>query len=326
MARMSEPLSREEAMEKQRARIDWLREGDRNTAFFQARSKERVRVNRIAALRREDGVVATMQEALESTALEFYSKLFTRQEELDPRPILACVQEKVTAAMNEELQKPYTADKVCKALFMMGANKAPGPDGFSAGFYQLHWEVLGPGITEVVLHFLNGGDLPETVNSTTLVLIPKVKVPQEMKQFRPISLCNVVYKICSKVLANRLRVFLDDIIAEEQSAFVPSWLITDNVLVDYECTQYLKRKKGKNRACAIKIDMEKAYDWVKWEYLKSIMLKLGFDESFVSLVMRCVPTVSFSIKVNGTLSSTFRPTRGIRQGDPISPYLFLLCV
>lgn len=145
--------------------------------------------------------------------------------------------------MNEELHKPYTAKEVRKALFMMGANKAPWPDGLTAGFFQFHWEMLGPGITAVVLNFLNRGDLPETINSTTLVLIPKVKVLQEMKQFRPISLCNMMYKICSKVLANHLRVFLDDIIAEEQSAFVPGRLITDNVLVAYECTHYLQRKK-----------------------------------------------------------------------------------
>jgi hypothetical protein len=102
-------------------------------------------------------------------------------------------------AMNEELQKPYTTEEVRKALFMMGANKAPRPDGLTAGFFQFHWEMLGPGITAAVVNFLNGGDLPETINSTTLVLISKVKVPQEMKQFRPISLCNVIYKICSKV-------------------------------------------------------------------------------------------------------------------------------
>lgn len=127
------------------------------------------------------------------------------------------------------------------------------------------------------------------------------------------------------MLANRLRAFLDELVAEEQSAFVPARLITDNVLVAYECTHYLQRKKGKNGACEIKLDMAKAYDRVEWDYLRGIMLKLGFHEGFVSLVMRCVTSVSFSIKVNGVLSSGFRPTRGIRQGDPISPYLFLLC-
>lgn len=167
---------------------------------------------------------------------------------------------KVSALMNESLVRPYTADGVRRAVFMMGANKAPGPDGLTAGFYQLHWDVVGPRITEAVLNFLNGGNMPEDLNQTTIVLIPKCKNPQEIKQFIPISLCNVIYKICSKVLANRLWVFLDGIISEEKSAFVPGRLITDNVLIAYECTHYLKWEKGNTGACAIKLDMAKAYD------------------------------------------------------------------
>ena len=208
---------------------------------------------------------------------------------------------------------------------MMGANKAPGPDGFTAGFFQTHWEVVGPAVTNAVLSFLNGGEMPTGVNQTIIVLIPKIKNPQELKSFRPISLCNVIYKLCSKVLANRLRPFLDEIISAEQSAFVPGRLITDNVLVVYECIHYLKRKRGKTGACAVKLDMAKAYDRVEWPYLKGIMLRLGFSENFVATVMRCVTTISFSVRVNGQLSTPFNPTRGIRQGDPISPYLFLLC-
>jgi hypothetical protein len=109
--------------------------------------------------------------------------------------------------------------------------------------------------------------LPDALNQTTIVLIPKIKHPQDLKNFRPISLCNVIYKLCSKVLENRLRVFLDEIISAKQSAFVLGRLITYNVLVAYKCTRYLKRKKGKTGACSIKLDMVKAYDRVEWNYL-----------------------------------------------------------
>lgn len=184
---------------------------------------------------------------------------------------------------------------------MMGANKALGPDGFTIGFYKAHWDIIGPSVANAVLDFLNGGHMPEGVNQTTIVLIPKTKHPQDLKNFRPISLCNVIYKICSKVLANRLRVHLDEIISAKQSTFIPGWLIKDNVLVAYECTHYLKRKKGKTGACAVKLDMAKAYVRVEWEYLKGMMLRLGFAESFVNIVMRCVTSVAFSVRVNGSV-------------------------
>jgi hypothetical protein len=325
MQELAELLAREEEMQRQRSRMDWLKSGDRNTEFFQAKARARGRTNRIRALKTADGSLATDQGVLEQMASNFYRDLFLAQEELYPELICQHVPRKVTAEMGEMLVRPFIEEEVTAALFQMKASKAPGEDGFTAGFFQKHWELLKDEITQAVLGFLNGGEMPESINKTILVLIPKVPNPQELTQFRPISLCNVLYKICSKTMANRLRCVLDDIVSLEQSAFVPGRLITDNVLVAYECIHYLRNKKGKTGACAIKLDMAKAYDRVEWRYLHDIMLALGFPEAWCNLVMKCVTLVTFSVKVNGALSPPFKPTRGIRQGDPISPYLFLLC-
>ena len=122
-------------------------------------------------------MLVTEHVDLEKVARNFYAALFSAQDNLQPEAILEHVPSKVTNSMNEELSQPFSAEEVHRALFMMGANKAPGPDGLTAGFFQHHWQLLGPSITSAVLDFLNGGDMPLAVNNTTLVLIPKVKNP-----------------------------------------------------------------------------------------------------------------------------------------------------
>ena len=145
---------------------------------------------------------------------------------------------------------------------------------------------------KVVQEFLGGAATPDSLIEAIIVMIPKVSSPELLSQFQPISLCNVLYKIASKVISNRLKLILPDIISEEQSAFVSGRIITDNILLAYEVVHYLRNnKKGKDGFAAIKLDMSKAYDRVEWPFLKAMMEKLGFDRDWIKLIMKCITTV-----------------------------------
>ena len=171
---------------------------------------------------------------------------------------------KVSIEMQQTLSNEYTADEIKAALFQMGPTKAPRPDGMNALFYQKFWHIVGDNVVSAVLEFLNTGYMPLALNHTFIVLIPKIKNPVKVSDFRPISLCNVIYKIIAKVVANRLKQILPHIISPTQSVFVPRRLITDNVLVAYEALHTMQgRKKGKTGTLALKLDVSKAYDRVE---------------------------------------------------------------
>jgi hypothetical protein len=193
--------------------------------------------------------------------------------------ILSAVPTRVSAAMNSKLVAEFTEEEIKQALDSIGDLKAPGSDGLPAIFYKNFWDVVGKKLTREVMHVLNGGQIPEGWNETTIALIPKVKKPNKVTELRPISLCNVVYKVVSKVLSRWLRDVLPDIITPNQSAFVPSRLILDNILIAYEITHYLTNKRGGDVGyAAIKLDMSKAYDRVEWHFLRDMMVKMGFYE------------------------------------------------
>lgn len=168
--------------------------------------------------------------------------------------------------------------------------------------------------------------MDEALNSTHITLILKLNLAVMVTDFRPISLYNILYKLITKVLANRLKLVLPSIISETQSAFIPGCLITNNVLAAYETLHTMAtRLTGKKGYMAIKLDMSKAYDCVEWAFLEAIMRKLGFEERWITLVMACVRSVSYSVLLNGSPQGHIIHSRGLRQGDPLSPYLFLLC-
>lgn len=209
--------------------------------------------------------------------------------------LLESVKARVTPEMNAQMSIPFTPDEVLYALNQMSPLKSPGPDGLPTLFFQIYWHVLGSTIINCVFDFLNYRRLPTAINYTFIVLISKTNHPKRITEFRPISLCNVVYKLGSKALANRLKPHLNSVISPTQSVFVPDRLVTNNVLVAYEVNHFIQyHSQGKRAFMDLKLDVSKAYDRIEWSFLEGVLSKLGFHRSIVDLIMLSVTTVSYS--------------------------------
>ncbi|XP_074276932.1 uncharacterized protein LOC141600590 [Silene latifolia] len=202
--------------------------------------------NHINKLIDDDGVVRHGDEAVARVATNYFTELFTAAHVRDFEDVLSGMEGRVNDEMNRVLRQPYREEEVTEALNQMHPLKAPGPDGINCLFYQMYWHIVGLLVTNTVLGILDGAPMPDEVNHTHIVLIPKKKAPDKIRDFQPISLCNVIYKLVSKILANRLKLFLAEIVSVNQSAFTLGRLISDNVLIAFELFHHMKISKSRD--------------------------------------------------------------------------------
>lgn len=228
--RLDELLAREEIMWRQGSRICWLQDDDQNTSFFHNSTTARQVRNNIHGIFYANENWISDQGDMLKVVREYFVDIFHFVCSANSSSVLDAVERRVTDEMNMRFLRKFENSEIFEALNQMHPTKAPGPDGLPTLFFQKYWKTVGSDVTDAVLNVLNGGKIDKRWNPTQIILIPKVKDPKYITDYRPIALWNMIYKLNSKVVVNRLKEILPEVISKEQSAFLPERLITDNVI------------------------------------------------------------------------------------------------
>lgn len=317
----------EEILWRQKSRIRWLKEGEKNTKFFHKTTVQRRMHNQISQLTNAQGEIIETQADMEQEFLQYFKTMsqepnINRTGEIET--IVNNIPRLITEEHNTLLLKPINLEEVEAAVKLLKTGKAPGPDGFTSNFFQHFWELIKWEVWQLVEESRSMRWMYPGLNATFIALIPKSENSNSPDKFRPIALCNIIYKIVSKVVALRLKPILPLIISPEQSGYVEGRQITDGIILTHEIIHSLKQTK--KPGMLLKIDLSKAFDSICWEYMQKILQAFGFDAAWIRWISSLISSTFYSILVNGIPSATFRPTRGIRQGDPLSPFLFVIMV
>ncbi|GJX53515.1 RNA-directed DNA polymerase, eukaryota, reverse transcriptase zinc-binding domain protein, partial [Tanacetum coccineum] len=272
----------------QKAKIKWSIEGDENSKYFHGiinKHRSNLAIRGILV----DGAWIEDPSSVKNEFLNHFKDRF--QKPSSSRLILDMeFPNKLSLEQHDDLERPFTKEEIKGAVWDCGLNKSPGPDGFTFG------------------------------NSSFIALIPKTNNAKLVKEFRPISLIGSLYKIITKILANRLVSVLGDLVNEVQSAFIENRQIFDGPFILNELIHWCK----KNQTMIFKVDFEKAFDSVRWDFLDDVLKKFGFGDRWCHWIQSCLSSSRGSILVNGSPTSEFQFHKGLKQGDPLSPFLFIL--
>ncbi|XP_061356470.1 uncharacterized protein LOC133300904 [Gastrolobium bilobum] len=307
----------------QQSRCKWIMDGDRNTKFYHASTVARRRNNKILALKDEEDRWITHPDDLKAMVTRYFERLYTDKEvQLTTFPLRELFP-KVPSVSFGLLHRIPSMEEIRSVFFSMNGFKAPGPDGLHSIFFQSQWSIVGKSVTTLVQDIFQNPHLIRQLNKSLIFLIPKGDNPDSIKQLCLISLCNVAFKAISKIMANRLRPHMDALIMPNQCSFIKGRHSNDNIIIAQEIFHSMRLKKGKVGWMAIKVDLKKVYDRVNWRFLHQTLEEAGIQGKAIDLIMKGVTSASMSVLWEGHNTNKFTTSRGIRQGDPLSPYLFV---